>query len=253
MSYKLDSIKSESDLNFSRDCKALLDYIKKTWNVKAEPKGYKEFMKKEDRTTEIDEAALLKEFDGHDGSGTLSYSFPGQISLEMAAFDQYDQGRSPLETLVGAILGYGMLLGKQWGESEGMKEGNKKAEHLAFVASMIEGNTDPTDKQTYKDELNDFRLNPKKDWLEIASKWIKVRDGIEDDAFIKDLTAFMKGKKSKRFYDGDDEKMRKVWGHITYRVHSYGKDFKEGFYKKLETAGFKIKQGTKEFTLIRKD
>lgn len=255
MSYKLESIKSQDDLNFDRDCKALLEYIQKNWDVTAEPKGFKEFLKlSDDERPAIveEESTLLKDFKGHDGCGTVSFTFPTKISKEMTAFEKEDQGRQPLETLIGAILGYGMLLGKQWGMFEGLKEGHNKANHIIFVAGMAMYNKDPVAQKTFIDELNDFRLNPKANWLDMASKWNRVRDEIEDDAFLKDLAVYMKGKKSKIFYDGDDKKMHKIWGHITYRLGSYGQDRKAEFYKKLEATGFTVKQGQKEFTLIRK-
>lgn len=119
MAYSLKKLQYK-DVSFDKEVEALLKYLRDTgWKISAKPTGYDEYRKTYQDfqgQEDLDEEALLKSFDGHDGAGTCSLPFPMRVSLPHVAYDDCCQGRKPLETLVGSILGYGMFLGMRVAE-----------------------------------------------------------------------------------------------------------------------------------------
>jgi hypothetical protein len=107
------------DLNYFEDiANAVYDYIKKTWKCKVAPKGYKAFTadyEEYDGMEEVDHNAIKKAFKGFDDETAGSPSFPFKIAMPNVAYDDKEQGRNPLRCLIGAVLGYGMAIGKARG------------------------------------------------------------------------------------------------------------------------------------------
>lgn len=119
MATNIKELKCQNDFDFEKQVNYLLKYIKKHWNVRAVPKGYKEFC--ENYTDyqgmeEMDWDKIMSEFEGFEDSSAVSYPFPGKVSLPHVAYDDINQGRKPLETLFGAIFGYGMRYGMRYEE-----------------------------------------------------------------------------------------------------------------------------------------
>lgn len=118
-----DASQSQLD-NFSNISESLLKYIRKYWKGTMKPKGYKAFTEDYedyDGMEELDQKAIEKEFKGINASGTMSYSFPMQMSLPHTAYNDKCQGRDPLNTLVSAVLGHGMLIGEERGKRKALK------------------------------------------------------------------------------------------------------------------------------------
>ena len=110
MSYKLKDLQSTSQFSFSNEIDAILKYVKKNWDVKASPKGYKAFKKgyqDYQGMEELNEATLQKKFKGHGDGSVGAPGFVVKISLPHTTYDDTNQGRRPLETLLGAILSHG--------------------------------------------------------------------------------------------------------------------------------------------------
>ena len=104
------------DLNyFEGIANPIYDYIKKTWICKVAPKGYKAFVtdyNEYDGMEDIDNDAITKAFKGYDDVSACSPSFPFKISMPNVAYNDKEQGSNPLRSLIAAILGYGMAIGK---------------------------------------------------------------------------------------------------------------------------------------------
>lgn len=117
MSMKLKEMQ-ERDFNYSDQIKALLDHIKKYWNIRATPKGYKKFCADytDYKGQGEDETALYEEFKGFGDGGTCSFGFPTRVSLPHVAYDDICQRRNPLNTLIGAVMAYGMAYGQRYEE-----------------------------------------------------------------------------------------------------------------------------------------
>lgn len=132
MSYKLKDLKDYMKFSFSQEIEALLKYLDTSWDINAKPKGYaayKKNYKDYQGMEELDEEALLKSFDGHDSTGTLSGSFPLRVSMPHVAFDDVGQGRRPLETLLGAVLGHGIHIGERLAAVNNMSDANRRLDY----------------------------------------------------------------------------------------------------------------------------
>jgi hypothetical protein len=129
-----------NDFNYSEHIEALLEYIKKYWNIRAIPKGYKAFC---DDYTDFkgqgeDETALYEEFKGHGDGGTCSFGFPTRVSLPHVAYDDICQGRNPLNTLIGAVMAYGMIYGQRYEEVNENSTMNYRMKFASFaMESMV--------------------------------------------------------------------------------------------------------------------
>lgn len=105
---------SNESWDYEEICNKILKKVKKDYPeaTKARPLGWKALAKdyKEyDGMTEYDQILKKKdeeEFKGIDSSSAGSYSFPKRISLAQVMYDDKEQFRKPLETLVGAIIGH---------------------------------------------------------------------------------------------------------------------------------------------------
>jgi hypothetical protein len=100
--------------NFEFHAEAILEYLKKYWDISVEPKGYAEAVKNHDEfeCDKVDEKGLMDEFKGHNGGLSYSYPLPVNLQKDHVAFSDVDQGRKPIETLVGSILTYGAQYGQ---------------------------------------------------------------------------------------------------------------------------------------------
>ena len=103
-------------MDFSAIMESVLALIEKHWNVKVSPKGYKKFLEdyEEYKGMGEDQYDLHQEFQDLGGIYNASAStpgLPGRIDLPTVAHDDKQQGRSPWQTLAGALFGYGQAIG----------------------------------------------------------------------------------------------------------------------------------------------
>lgn len=140
MAYNLNDINNTSQFDFGKEVEAILKYLAPGWDIKALPKGYAKYRKgyqDYDGMEELDEKALMNSFKGHDDSGTLSPPFPVRVSLPHVTYDDTCQGRPPLETLIGAILGHGMLLGMRIAAIDTMSEANRRMNEACHAMDKL--------------------------------------------------------------------------------------------------------------------
>jgi hypothetical protein len=220
MSFPLSDIKSKNDIRFYQHSQALLEWIEKYWDVKAEPKGYaaaRKNYKDYDGMDDIDEKAISKEFKGHGDGGTVSYNFPVRVSLPHVLYDDCGQGHKPLESLIGAILGYGMLLGERMAEVDETSEANYRLQHAShiFFMSMCHED-DPQIKETYALEIRKI-LDPKNK-QEPYEKFYKEFEGYRNDIykerFKKALEEALTKSNTLTLYSSKDEKKHYLWGFL---------------------------------------
>lgn len=105
---------SNESWDYEEICNKILKKVKKDYPeaTKARPlnwkfleKDYKEYDGMEEYNKNITKKEE-KEFKGINSSSAGSYSFPKRISLAQVMYDDKEQFRKPLETLVGAIIGH---------------------------------------------------------------------------------------------------------------------------------------------------
>ncbi len=90
--------------------------IRENWNVKdLKPNGYDKYLEK---YSEYD-ISEQPEFDGLLDVTPHSPCFPGKISLSSVAYGDTQEGRDPLEELVGALVSYGLSVGRRYEQLEG--------------------------------------------------------------------------------------------------------------------------------------
>ena len=124
---------NSKELDYSKILESLVEHVEKTWDIKATPKGWKEFLADyEDYDGLPVEEEVMDEFKGFDDSSAGVGSFPERISLPHVAYSETNQGRSPLHELLGATLAYGMMVGmKRMGlkNEEGITKIKRDLEH----------------------------------------------------------------------------------------------------------------------------
>ena len=97
--------------NFSELSSHLIEFIRENWDADVKPKGYDAY--KEDYEEYDDGGEMIPEFGGPLDTSATCDPFPGRMSMPSVAYSDTEQGRDPLNTMVGSILAYGMAIGKQ--------------------------------------------------------------------------------------------------------------------------------------------
>jgi hypothetical protein len=204
MSYKLRDLRSTDQFSFSTEIEAILKYLKKSWDIKALPKGYKEFKKNYQDyqgMEELDEAQLLKKFKGHGDGGTCSPPFVTRVSLPHVVYDDTNQGRRPLETLLGAVLGHGMILGQRIAALDHMSTANKRLRRASHCVSMARYEEDPDPVVTalwhkeLEEHFDDSKLG--NDPYEISKKYEELRKQASEAKLGEKFKTYLKEKGGK--------------------------------------------------------
>ena len=110
--------------NFSFISETIVNFVKKHWDCVVKPKGYDEFIENYedfDGMEELDGEALKEDFKGFNDATSGSMSFPIKIALPHTAYDDKCQGRDSIETLLGAVLGHGMMVGDERRKRKALK------------------------------------------------------------------------------------------------------------------------------------
>jgi hypothetical protein len=138
---------SEKELYFSEVLEPMVKYIKETWDIEAKPKGYDEFCKdyEDYKGLPCNEEKLKDAFDGLSDGSAGSFSFPIRVALEHVAYSDHCQGRDPINELLGAFLGYGIMVGMR---IMGIKN-EKAVESIAMYTSLSH--------DLSKDQLKDIK------------------------------------------------------------------------------------------------
>lgn len=119
--------KKYTDLSgHEEECLALTNFIEKFWEGadKIKPKGYaqlaKDYMDFDgcDEWAENEKEAQEKTFKAYDDATGGSFNFVGKVALPNVVYDDLDQGRNPLMTLIGACVSYGFMRGELYGKHE---------------------------------------------------------------------------------------------------------------------------------------
>lgn len=116
--------------NFGEDVSALIDYLLKYWNglESVKPKGFDEFEKDycdfdgQEEWEDKERDKCEKEFNGFDDEGVGSFNFVRKVSLPDVMYNDICQGRSPLQTLIGACVAYGHMRGEIYAKDKVAKQ-----------------------------------------------------------------------------------------------------------------------------------
>lgn len=107
---ELNSIKSKNDINFTEIVKSLHDHIQNNWNGDMSPKGLSDCEEGDYNLDEIQKSC--DEFEGFNDMTHVSQDFPTSVSKYNIKMSE-DCGRTPMESLIGAILNHGMVIGRK--------------------------------------------------------------------------------------------------------------------------------------------
>lgn len=133
MKKHIHDVISENELRFDKILEPLIEHIEKTWDINVKPKGWDEFLADyEDYDGLPVEDSVTDMFNGLNDGSAGAGSFPERVSLPHVAYGNTNQGRSPLEELLGATLGYGMMIGmKRMGlkNEEGIEKIKRDLKH----------------------------------------------------------------------------------------------------------------------------
>jgi hypothetical protein len=198
MSYKLNTLKSHMHFSFGTELEALLKYLASTWDIKAQPKGYTAYRKNHEDyqdMEDLDEEALLKSFDGHDSTGTCSGSFPLRVSMPHVAQDDSGQGRKPLETLLGAVLGHGIHIGERLAAVNNMSDALQRLSYYSHAMTWFICKTDKSDVQLgmlYMAEAHEYQRELGTPCREIQKKYEEKRRAYLT-GHLKALSKYLEG------------------------------------------------------------
>jgi hypothetical protein len=140
-----------------------------------------------------------------------------RVSLPHVLYDDCGQGRKPLETLIGAVLGYGMLLGERMAEVDEDSEANYRlhlASHIFFMSLCHED--DPEIKETYANEITKI-LDPKNNrepYDKFYEEFEGYRYNILKERFKKALEEALTKSATLTLYSSKDEKKHYLWGFL---------------------------------------
>jgi len=96
---------------FDNIIQPILKYLDENWDLDGKPKDYDNYVKSYEQNDDMGE--MIPDFDGLLDTSTTHPTLPEMLSLPQVAYSDTQQGRNPLETLVGTLIGYGMAVGKE--------------------------------------------------------------------------------------------------------------------------------------------
>ncbi|CAG7579689.1 MAG: hypothetical protein SLAVMIC_00016 [uncultured marine phage] len=99
--------------DFSEIAAPLVKFIRDNWSTDVKPKDYDEFMEDYEEYKGQGEDQYELDFDGLLDGGGYSFPFPVKLATPYVAYDDNEQGRDPLQVMVGAILAYGISIGER--------------------------------------------------------------------------------------------------------------------------------------------
>jgi len=105
---------SKNDISdFEELATDIVEFLNKHWDIEVKPKKYDKYLETFEEFEDMDEISKYeKDFKGF-GPGGDTLSLPETLSLPNTAYSDVHQGITNLETLVGAILTYGMQIGNR--------------------------------------------------------------------------------------------------------------------------------------------
>lgn len=91
----------------------ILKLVKDNWDIKAAPKGYQEYRDQYEEYDDMSDEKFYLDFDGLLDTSASGSPINDKLSMPQVAYDDTQQGRDPLQTLIGAVLSYGIAIGKR--------------------------------------------------------------------------------------------------------------------------------------------
>jgi hypothetical protein len=227
MSYNLNDLKSPNDFSFDREVRAILKYLKGTWDISAAPKGYAEFMKNYkdyQGMEELDEGALLKSFEGANDTTVVSLPLPVRLTKEHTGYEDRNQvNGGPLEVLISSLLTHGAIIGQHLVQSD-TTELYKRLR--AIEHSFVMSGGDEYDKDVPEGDETDLMHAYRKEFHalistkdmrkagEITKDFDNKRQEISLNYFLDSLKGYMWGESQITLYHSSDEKRNKLWGFL---------------------------------------
>jgi len=211
-------LETRQDLNYSDHSKALRECIKKNFrisvvpNVKGGYKKYKETYEDYQGMEELDEKALLEEFNGFDNSTAGDFPFPIKVALPHVAYDDTNQGRNPFNVLVSAIFSYGIGYGEKLA---GLYENSNCNYRMRFAMHALEfshhGDNEEI-KYLYYQESQEI-AKPGSDYMEIMDKYKYLRSVIKMKELHHLLREVFGGKLKKRIavVKSNYKRLGRIW------------------------------------------
>ena len=91
----------------------ILKMVKDNWDIEASPKGYKEYVETYEECDDMGDEKFDLEFDGLLNTSACGDPINIKLSMPQVAYDDTQQRRDPIHTLISAILSYGIAIGKR--------------------------------------------------------------------------------------------------------------------------------------------
>jgi hypothetical protein len=105
---------TENEINdFERLATDIFDFLNKHWDIEVKPKKYDKYLENFEEFEDMDNMGKYeKDFKGFKPACD-GLSLPETLSLPNTAYSDVHQSRTPLQTLIGAILSYGLKIGNR--------------------------------------------------------------------------------------------------------------------------------------------
>ena len=144
----------------------------------------------------FNEKAVLRAFKGHGDGGVCSPPFVTRVSLPFVTYDHVCQGRKPLETLLGAVLGHGMLLGERIAAVDPHSDSGMKMTMALHAFNSMRFAEDPLILKSYADELEEYLKESKRhiNYDETYKKYEALRKKILERKLHGEFKEYLKDK-----------------------------------------------------------
>lgn len=122
--------------DFNGVVRPIITFLDKYWDVGAKPKGYDEYLK---TYKEFDDMPLENEldFDGFCSATAGSFSIETQLAMPYVAYGDTEQGRNPLETLIGAVMSYAIQIGERRAKLQARDRTDKLGEFIDVILKSM--------------------------------------------------------------------------------------------------------------------
>ncbi len=137
MSNTIDEATKKEIMNFRELLDPLVKYIKDTWDYENfKPKNYEEHIKSYEEFDQHNPNPA--EFTGLLDESHCSFPFPERSSFPQVALADTAQGHSPLESIIGSVLAYGIQVGEKRRDFQNQGYAKRFDEDIDDIVGWVE-------------------------------------------------------------------------------------------------------------------
>lgn len=159
MEKTIDNAEWKEVSRFDNLIEPIVSLVKDNWDIQAAPKGYQEYRDQYEEYDDMDDEKYALKFDGLLNTSATSSPINDRLSMPQVAYDDTQQGRDPLQTLLGSVLSYGIAIGRRQEKTDPNDFDEYRHSRVQdFLEDIIEDRFDTNDRiETAKMILEVFK------------------------------------------------------------------------------------------------